>query len=479
MPNHSGEATHALAFMLGGVSTRWKQTVAYHFTGNSVDGAEFKPMIVDILKQAKDVGLHVTAVTSDMGSSNRALWRSFGVVSSKFSMTVNKIPHPVEDGRFLHFLADVPHIIKNTKAALENGNDITLGKEVVVKFSLTSNKVTLNHVKMLHDFQKDKDLKLAPKLTDSLLSPSHFGKMKVSNALYLFSHAVSSALRYLVDAEGYEPNLLTTAWFLDYMRKWFDLMSSRHPIMALSQHNQDAYEDAITHLHTTLWLMRNVLIGEKGHWKPVQAGVVLSTSSILDLQSELLSRGHSFVLTSRFSQDCLENLFGCIRIKNPVPTALQFKQALKCITVAQFLKCPSHSSYEEDDRAFLAEFLDQPSVTKPKTTQLEIKMEDVPSFSGLVDAERSSLHDVAGYCVNKVLKRRKTCSHCVTAVKEVNPKKGLQQTLTTLKQYKEGCLVFCTEECWRPFEKAEQLFRASEGSFFWERQSVVSTCTSS
>lgn len=68
-------------------------------------------------------------------------------------------------------------------------------------------------------------------------------------------------------------------------------MSSRHPVMALSQHNQDADEAALTHLHSVIWIRMNVSFGEKGHWKPVQAGVVLSTSSILDLRSELLSRG--------------------------------------------------------------------------------------------------------------------------------------------------------------------------------------------
>lgn len=33
LPGHSGLATHALVFMLGGVNSRWKQTVAYYFTG--------------------------------------------------------------------------------------------------------------------------------------------------------------------------------------------------------------------------------------------------------------------------------------------------------------------------------------------------------------------------------------------------------------------------------------------------------------
>lgn len=30
---HQGIATHGLVFMLGGISSRWMQTVAYYFTG--------------------------------------------------------------------------------------------------------------------------------------------------------------------------------------------------------------------------------------------------------------------------------------------------------------------------------------------------------------------------------------------------------------------------------------------------------------
>ena len=43
-------------------------------------------------------------------------------------------------------------------------------------------------------------------------------------------------------------------------------------------------------------------------------------------------------MTSRFTQDCLENLFSLVRAKQVVPTALQFKNNLKLICVAQFLK---------------------------------------------------------------------------------------------------------------------------------------------
>ena len=41
LPGHSGTATHSLVFMLGGLRSRWKQTVAYFFTGNSTNGGIF------------------------------------------------------------------------------------------------------------------------------------------------------------------------------------------------------------------------------------------------------------------------------------------------------------------------------------------------------------------------------------------------------------------------------------------------------
>lgn len=39
---------------------------------------------------------------------------------------VNKIAHPQVAGKWLYFLADVPHVFKNIKAALVNGQEFTL-----------------------------------------------------------------------------------------------------------------------------------------------------------------------------------------------------------------------------------------------------------------------------------------------------------------------------------------------------------------
>ena len=45
LPNHSGIATHGLVFLLVGVSSRFKQIIAYYFSGNSTDGFVYGPIL--------------------------------------------------------------------------------------------------------------------------------------------------------------------------------------------------------------------------------------------------------------------------------------------------------------------------------------------------------------------------------------------------------------------------------------------------
>lgn len=54
LPQHPGSADHALVFMSGGITTRWKQTVAYHYTNLQTDGAVFDNIILDIIHRAAD-----------------------------------------------------------------------------------------------------------------------------------------------------------------------------------------------------------------------------------------------------------------------------------------------------------------------------------------------------------------------------------------------------------------------------------------
>jgi hypothetical protein len=76
LPNHEGEyATHVLVIMLGGITSRWKQAVAYFFSPDSVDGAVLGQIVKDVIIKAAEIHLDVVSVTTDMGASNQAMWK--------------------------------------------------------------------------------------------------------------------------------------------------------------------------------------------------------------------------------------------------------------------------------------------------------------------------------------------------------------------------------------------------------------------
>ena len=74
--------------------------------GNSTDGKVFCGIILDIIQRAHEIGLFVTNITSDMGSANQAMWKSFGIgVGRDLNPCVYYIPHPVASDRKLFFFS--------------------------------------------------------------------------------------------------------------------------------------------------------------------------------------------------------------------------------------------------------------------------------------------------------------------------------------------------------------------------------------
>lgn len=95
-------------------------------------------------------------------------------------------------------------------------------------------------------------------------------------------------------------------------------------------------------------------MGKTAHWKPSQAGLLISTTVVLCLSDELLKkRGYRYLLTGRLIQDCLENIFSVVRLRKPIPSAYDVKCALKMICVSRYLHTPTSSNYNEDDSLHL------------------------------------------------------------------------------------------------------------------------------
>ncbi|KAH7937391.1 hypothetical protein HPB49_011515 [Dermacentor silvarum] len=271
-------ANHAFVFMVGGLNKRYIQVIAYHFTGRSVDGRLLKG-VFNLIEMLHSISLRVLVVTSDMGSANRAVWRLLGLSSHRNSETVSSVPHPHLEGRLLHFMADPAHVIKNLRAQLLRVSCFYLSNETVNQQGLPGNKEVLEH-------DSDNDLKIANGLSAVHVSTGHFTKMKVSIPVQLFRDA-PAGIRYIIQKGKLPAKAETTAWFFELLWRWYSLMSSRHPVFALSKIDVTKYKEAIATLHLAQHTLRHVKMGT-AHWKPSQAGLLISTSVVLGLAEELL-----------------------------------------------------------------------------------------------------------------------------------------------------------------------------------------------
>ncbi|XP_075534632.1 uncharacterized protein LOC142568668 [Dermacentor variabilis] len=275
-----------------------------------------------------------------MGVGNQAIWRLQGIMATKYGRPRTICPHPCGNDRSLHFLADALHLLKNLRGPPVWPQRILLDDGTVRKNKLPSNEVTMKYLEQLCEIDEKHSLKLAPRLKLKHLNPSHYEKMNVGTPYAVFNHAVASALRLLVEPGKMDEEALTTAWFVVQVFKWFSLMTSRTLTMALSDLCPEKGKEAVTFLTDFMEVFRNLRIIDKGKtnaaWKPVQAGIIMTTNALNLRELYVQSKNLKFLLLSRLCQDALNNLFSPIRVKSPVPRAREFKYTLRVIVLAQF-----------------------------------------------------------------------------------------------------------------------------------------------
>ncbi|KAJ8043261.1 hypothetical protein HOLleu_10280 [Holothuria leucospilota] len=134
-------------------------------------------------------------------------------------------------------------------------------------------------------------------------------------------------------------------------------------------------------------------------------------------------------------------------MKNPVPTPIEFKYALRIITVVQFLKTSHASNYQEDSSEFLADFFDQTPLPSQEGPDLEdIQLNANQSVEDLSNAEMNSLYYLVGYCISRICMNDKYREKCISSIRGASATSGSSSRLTEMKNYKEGCLAHPTED---------------------------------
>lgn len=167
----------------------------------------------------------------------------------------------------------------------------------------------------------------------------------------------------------------------------------------------------------------------------------MCTNAILRLQQTFFEKyGYETLFTSRFTQDCVENLFSVVRLKQKRPTPIQFRCHLRTIAISQYMQEVKNASYDMDDRKYLTGFMEYmeekckedsiQGASDQSSMDCSLSMADhvdnasknhsktdVSSFAAQIlsnydNSETNALFHVAGYIVGTIGKNMQTCNIC-------------------------------------------------------------------
>jgi hypothetical protein len=293
----------------------------------------------------------------------------------------------------------------------------------------------------LISIQEGLELKVAPNLKQIHVNPGKFQKMKVNIAAQVFSHSTATGLRLCVVRKLLPEAALTTAWFLQTINDWFDAMNARFPLASLFKSSNQK----VAMLKSMRDLFLNLHFGGRDTWKPIQTGVRLSISTVLDLFDELVVNGsYKYLMTGRLTQDCVENLFSQIRARGDAhPKPVHLRHCIRLISLSQYMHVSHSTSYELDcDTYFLNCLEGRVSDTVDLTRESHVGeddddealvAEDCSALLPLSALEGDVLYTIAGWTVFKEKSKIKQCQACLSAVLGDKTDASEHSLLTELK----------------------------------------------
>lgn len=233
--------------------------------------------------------------------------------------------------------------------------------------------------------------------------------------------------------------------------------------------SEEAYCESQDFFHEFINIFTVMKVGGKNTFKPIQVGAIISTTSMLEIHEiYLFVKKFSFFLPGRINQDTLEHFFCTVRSKQSKPSALDFKNILKTISVCLYMKKTGHGSYDEDDRFYMKGFLGL--IKNPPKIEEVVKLPPCPAWvytqsTNLVKYEMMALYNVSGYLVNKIKKNKfKSCAECLKKLGSLKPSSSpyarfqFLKTRSLTSSTTSQKLFYVNDDTFEFFTKMEHIF---------------------
>jgi len=120
----------------------------------------------------------------------------------------------------------------------------------------------------------------------------------------VFNRRVAAALTHHLSAITGDEELKTTAFFVDLVARWKELITARTPLHALGKRNKAAFNAALETIDKTTNVFKTMKVGQKGEWKPSQTGVkAISLNARRLTRFYLEEENRKFVKLGDFTSD--------------------------------------------------------------------------------------------------------------------------------------------------------------------------------
>ena len=382
--------------------------------------------------------------------------------------------------------ADGMHLIKSIRNALLNNKVLTIDKKWTETLNLDSDKVCWSHIVQLYEFCAKRKLKIASHIKRKYINIGHFNKMKVAPAMAVCGKATGHALRWVHKyyPEEFGPEVLTTAVFCEKVGEWHDIVNNYHRNMAFHadkpEKNEESFSkmDRFQEFYGTIKLHKDQGDNE---FKPSQRGVVMTNTSVKWSVNELFTRhGFKYIPPALFSNDPVEQFHGDERSIQRNPTAKQFLDNAKLISVSHYMGHVKDTNHAVDENSkFMTCLRELKEIHKEEEEaackDLNIDMDFINS-NQLDLAESVALAYLAGYFLGKIFIQKRDihhpekvikCAICFKAfiIEDYESDDQLVNTLITEKEYKPGVLTRPSKFANAIFTHIENVFRGAELAF--------------
>ncbi|CAH0595270.1 unnamed protein product [Chrysodeixis includens] len=290
-------AKYALVVVLRGIIGKWKQPLGFAYIKDRRRTRQVTTWIEKVLQNAMDIGLDVRTLITTL--------RLEVLADANLNQITLTKPFFIIKGVKIYYIV-APHKL------LLSLRDSLLYCDIYYFDSVAK----FEYIKYFYEIDKLREIKLAPKLSDSHMKPSASEKSKIHFATELLSDTVAAALSCYIDFFVLRETAKGTVKFIKMINKLCALLMS--PATRSPFENEQAFcgsEDQITFMRDmisffdSIKLVSTVTKVDITFTSKFIEGFQITIMAILQLHDDLKSEGYPCLQLDRLSKDVVVKCF--------------------------------------------------------------------------------------------------------------------------------------------------------------------------